>query len=376
MCHNKTTNTRLGSLNLSKLRCGRWDYNEKSELVFVSEFELAKPGTIVFGQRETILLIGDIGTDQVRMDVTYYSCDNFMLGDYHSPTITFTLHYSPKFYAVKGEDVLEAGMRAFGISLYAGRPTNIGKTRLLGINDAHHKISGPCRVYQIRLTESSSLPKVRGLLQSTAKMPAHMSLSTPLPGNPYEIVKRHQHINLVHRVIITPIGIFLEGPSPEPTNRVLRQYAGHTDHFLRLVFFDEDGGSVRYDPRASQRAVYDERFRALLLRPIIIAGMGFDFFWFSHSALRAHSCWSMTSILDKGSFTLIIASIVLRGLGDFEKIRTPAKCAARIGQNFTDTNDTIDLLPSSVGELPVVTCNGYDFSYGVGTISKDLLVKV
>lgn len=482
--HNDRHRTR--KFNLSKLRCGRWDYNEKSELVFVSEFELAKPGTIVFGQREAILLLGDIGSDQIRMDVTYYSCDNVMLGDYHLATITFTLHYSPKFYAVKGEDVLEAGMRALGISIYAGRPTNIGKTRILGINDAHRKVSGPCRVYQIRLTESSSLPKVRGLLQSTAKMPTHMSLSTPLqyprtsfeqaygrldtqltdtafygkmpfqiryqmdriarngflspmraidllpavqklwrehgtgpvahalqkltrrlpsygpqthkqyaldsleadvldltesydhdaPDNPYEIVKRHQHINLVHRVIITPTGIFLEGPSPEPTNRVLRQYAGHTDHFLRLVFCDEDGGSVRYDPRASQRAVYDERFRTLLLHPIIIAGMGFDFFGFSHSALRAHSCWSMAPIPDKGSFTLIIASIVLRGLGDFEKIRTPAKCAARIGQNFTDTNDTIDLLPSSVGELPVITRNGYDFSDGVGTISKDLLVKV
>lgn len=87
--------------HLSKLRCGRWDYNEKSELVFISEFELAKPGTIVFGQR-AILLLGAIGTDQIRMDMTYYSCDNVMLGDYHSPTITFTLHYSPKFLRCEG----------------------------------------------------------------------------------------------------------------------------------------------------------------------------------------------------------------------------------------------------------------------------------
>lgn len=70
------------------------------------------------------------------------------------------------------------------------------------------------------------------------------------------------------------------------------------------------------------------------------------------------------------------AALVLKAFGNFEMIRTPAKCAARIGQNFTDTNDTIDLLPSSVGDLPVVTRNGYDFSDGVGTISKDLLTKV
>jgi hypothetical protein len=41
-----------------------------------------------------------------------------------------------------------------------------------------------------------------------------------------------------------------------------------------------------------------------------------------------------------------------------------------------DTNETIDLAPQSVGELPMVTRGNYDFSDGVGTISKDLLIKV
>ena len=471
---------------ISNIHCGMWDYDESSKLAFESHFNLSKPGYIIFGQRETIVLLGAFGTDQVRMDVSHYSCDNVMLGEYFIPTITFTLQHSPKFYKVEGEDVIAAGMRALNIGPDAGRQaaSAIRKSRVLGLDAAHDRVAGACRVYQMRLTDGGDLSKVIGLLQSTAKTPTQMSLATklhyprdpferasrllntsltdtalygklpwtirfqvdriarsgylspskgfdllpairrlwegkgvdpvasalrrlvrrlPVPGpdtykrysiesleaelleladsydyyapdNPYEVVKRFQHINLVHRVVITPTGVYLEGPDPEPTNRVLRKYANHTDHFIRVILTDEDGGSVRYDPRASQRVVYDARFRALLDQRIMIAGRGFDFFGFANSALRAHSCWFMAPLAFSG--TLFIASMVLKGLGDFEKIRIPAKCAARIGQNFTDTNDTIDLQPETVGELSLVKRNGYDFGDGVGTISKDILVKV
>ena len=151
--------------------------------------------------------------------------------------------------------------------------------------------------------------------------------------NPYELVKRHKHVKLVHRAVVTPTGLYLEGPDPEPTNRVLRRYPNYTDHFIRVVFCDEDGGSVQYDPAASQRMVYDHRFKDLLTKPLLIAGKAYDFFGFSNSALRSHSCWFMAPIPTQG--TLFYATLVLKELGNFEMIRTPAKCAARIGQNFT-----------------------------------------
>jgi hypothetical protein len=65
------------------------------------------------------------------------------------------------------------------------------------------------------------------------------------PDNPYELSKRHNHIKLVHKVVITPAGTYLEGPEPEPENRVLRTYASQTDSFVRVVFQEEDGGSIR-----------------------------------------------------------------------------------------------------------------------------------
>lgn len=155
------------------------------------------------------------------------------------------------------------------------------------------------------------------------------------PENPYQLVKQHTHINLIHKVIVTPAGTYLEGPEPEPTNRVLRRYSENIDSFIRVVFQDEDGGSVRYDPRASQELIYHERFKHVLDSYTPIAGQAYRFLGFSHSSLRAQSCWFMASIFRDRNFRL--PEHILEELGDFSNIRVPAKCAARIGQNFTDT---------------------------------------
>ncbi|EME77568.1 uncharacterized protein MYCFIDRAFT_60792 [Pseudocercospora fijiensis CIRAD86] len=195
------------------------------------------------------------------------------------------------------------------------------------------------------------------------------------PDNPFELAKRHVHINLIHKVIVTPAGIRLEGPEPEPTNRVLRKYAENIDDFVRVVFQDEHGGPVRYDPRTDLARIYHERFRNVLDTSIVICGRGFSFLGFSHSSLRSQSCWFMAPFVNRNG-RLIFAEKVLKGLGDFSSIRTPAKCAARIGQNFTDTNATVHLEPDQVFDLQVIERNGRDFSDGVGTISEALLREV
>ena len=189
------------------------------------------------------------------------------------------------------------------------------------------------------------------------------------PEDPYQLAERYQHINLIHKIVVTPTGVYLRGPYPEPANRVLRKYAEHIDHFVRMVFQDEDGSSVRYDSRADQREVYD-RFKTILENSVIVAGRAFSFLGFSHSSLRAQSVWCMSPIFLSG--TLQLPEHVLRALGDFSNIRIPAKCAARIGQNFTDTNASVDLREHQVSHLPMICRNGRDFADGVGTMSVEL----
>jgi hypothetical protein len=63
-------------------------------------------------------------------------------------------------------------------------------------------------------------------------------------------------------------------------------------------------------------------------------------------------------------------------LGDFGHIRSPAKCAARIGQAFTDTTGTVEVEAGIQVRLRDVERNGRCFSDGCSTISLELREKV
>ncbi|EON67049.1 hypothetical protein W97_06166 [Coniosporium apollinis CBS 100218] len=193
-------------------------------------------------------------------------------------------------------------------------------------------------------------------------------------GSVYDLTKRHQHIVLVHKVFITPTGTYLEGPEMEVTNRVLRNYSKHTDQFIRTTFADETYEPVHFDPNASMEEIFHSRFKAVLDSSINIAGYGFTFLGFSHSSLRSQTCWFMAPFIHDQE--LIVAQEVVKRLGDFSHIRSPAKCAARIGQAFSDTNGVVTIREENLEPMYDVTRNGRVFSDGVGTISPKLLKRV
>lgn len=161
---------------------------------------------------------------------------------------------------------------------------------------------------------------------------------------------------------------------PQVSNRVIRQYKTHSDHFIRVEFADEDGTTLHYDSRTSNERIYEERFKQVLQDSINIAGRRFRFLGFSHSSLRSQTCWFCAPFVQDE--TIILAPIIIGRLGNFSAIRSPAKCAARIGQAFSDTSGAIQIRPESKITLPDVERSGRVFSDGCGTISKDLLKKV
>lgn len=196
-----------------------------------------------------------------------------------------------------------------------------------------------------------------------------------IEGSIYDVKKRHKHIALIHRVIITPAGTYLEGPEPEVSNRVLRKYPDHTDNFLRVQFVDEDGDAIRYEPKTSLGEIFHNRFKYVLDSEINIGGHSFAFLGFSHSSLRSQTCWFMAPFVQK--LSLIAAQEVIKGLGDFSKIRSPAKCAARIGQAFSDTSGTVTVNEQIIKMIPdVINERQHIFSDGVGKISYRLLKRV
>ncbi|KAI4717300.1 RNA-directed RNA polymerase [Aureobasidium sp. EXF-10727] len=191
--------------------------------------------------------------------------------------------------------------------------------------------------------------------------------------NPYELVNRHAHIVLVHKLTVTVTGVYLEGPEPEVSNRVLRNYQDHSDDFMRVTLADEDGEPVRYAPDADLKAVYAS-FQKFMESEYIIAGRSFSFLGFSHSSLRSQTCWFMAPF--ELQERMLHAPELIRKLGDFGHIRTPARCAARIGQAFTDTTGTVEVEAAMQIRLRDVERNGRCFSDGCGTISLGLLQKV
>jgi len=79
-------------------------------------------------------------------------------------------------------------------------------------------------------------------------------------------------------------------------------------------------------------------------------------------------------ISKKGDFLTPVQAI--EDLGDFSHLRSPAKCAARIGQAFTDTNGFVTIKAESEYVLDDVERNGRVFSDGCCIISADLAFKI
>ena len=190
--------------------------------------------------------------------------------------------------------------------------------------------------------------------------------------------KGHPNMISIHRVTITPLGTYLCGPYQEPMNRVLRRYAAHSDNFLRVEFSEETGETMRFDRDTSLDKIFQKRFKSVLRDGIVIGGKRFEFLGFSHSSLRSQLCWFMSSF--KFSNGLLDARSIIPLLGDFSKILSPAKCAARIGQTFTETVNSIAVdISQVIIAKDIRTCVGGReriFSDGVGTLSYSLLRKI
>ncbi|CAK7275319.1 hypothetical protein SEPCBS57363_006620 [Sporothrix epigloea] len=180
------------------------------------------------------------------------------------------------------------------------------------------------------------------------------------------------NLTLIHRVMVTPTHMTLHGPGLENKNRVLRKYPNHHEYFVRVQFCDEDGQALRLNGRLDYGQVYD-RFRQVMINGIQVAGRTYRFLGWSHSSLRSHSMWFVAPFVDDNGNLQTHFSIISM-LGNFDEIGSPARCAARIGQAFSETPFAISLAENkiSVYRIPDVISpfdNTRLFSDGVGTIS-------
>ncbi|KAF4336323.1 RNA-directed RNA polymerase [Fusarium beomiforme] len=186
------------------------------------------------------------------------------------------------------------------------------------------------------------------------------------------------HQVYVFKAMVTPTRILLTGPDPESKNRVLRKYQENNDYFLRVIFCEEDGQDLNYHPKVDNEPIF-LRFRRVMDDGITIAGRKFQFLGFSHSSLRSHSAWFSAPFTDS-NFERQTPEAILRALGDFSEIRVPAKCAARIGQAFSETPYAVPIFETGITHQYIPDVKSEDgtrvFSDGVGTISREALEDI
>ncbi|RLM79550.1 hypothetical protein C2845_PM12G26440 [Panicum miliaceum] len=183
----------------------------------------------------------------------------------------------------------------------------------------------------------------------------------------------------VHRVQVTPAKVYFYGPEINVSNRVVRHFSADLDNFLRISFVDEDCEKLRsvdLSPRSAsgndaRRTALYNRVLSVLSNGISIGDKHFEFLAFSSSQLRDNSAWMFAS---RSGLT---ASDIRKWMGDFRNIRNVAKYAARLGQSFSSSTETLKVHKYEVEEIPDIT-NGtkYIFSDGVGKISANFALEV
>ncbi|KAG6426193.1 hypothetical protein SASPL_110412 [Salvia splendens] len=186
----------------------------------------------------------------------------------------------------------------------------------------------------------------------------------------------------IHRVQVTPTKVYFHGPEVNVSNRVLRNFHDHIDNFLHVSFVEEDWSKMYASDLAPKGAGGDENTRTKLYSRILstlrngitIRSKKFEFLAFSSSQLRENSLW-MFAPTDN-----LNADGIRRWMGDFSSIRNVAKYAARLGQFFGSSTETLSVTQNEVDKIPDVEIvrdeTTYIFSDGIGKISVDFAQRV
>ncbi|KAI3467225.1 hypothetical protein Pfo_023888 [Paulownia fortunei] len=186
----------------------------------------------------------------------------------------------------------------------------------------------------------------------------------------------------VHRVQVTPSKVYFSGPEVNVSNRVLRHYQDYIDNFLRVSFVDEEWHkmySTDLSPRVAagdenRRTKLYERILSTLREGIRIGNKKFDFLAFSSSQLRDNSLWMFAPTNN------LNADDIRRWMGDFRSIRNVAKYAARLGQSFGSSTETLSVGVHEIERIPDIEAvsdgTNYVFSDGIGKISVDFARRV
>lgn len=141
---------------------------------------------------------------------------------------------------------------------------------------------------------------------------------------------------LIYRITVTPTRTTLHGPELETKNRILRKFKDRHEFFAQVQFCDENGQNLFFNSKIDHSKIF-ERYKRVLDQGIQVAGRAYSFLGFSNLSLRSHSYQFSVPFFDRDGKHQSY-NVILKELGDFSSIRSPARLAARIGQSISNQN--------------------------------------
>ncbi|KAI1499999.1 RdRP-domain-containing protein [Biscogniauxia marginata] len=184
----------------------------------------------------------------------------------------------------------------------------------------------------------------------------------------YPAIGLPEHCVWIRKVVVTPSTIHLNTPTPEPSNRVLRNYTSYIDRFLRVQFTDElVKGRIFPSPDSEENnALFNRVFRTLS-NGIRIGDRHFKFLACGNSQFRENGAYFFSETDD------LTCDQIRSWMGEVNHIKIVAKYAARLGQCFSTTRTPKGIpIGQSISAIPDIEHNGWCFSDGVGKISATL----
>ncbi|KDQ20445.1 hypothetical protein BOTBODRAFT_124037 [Botryobasidium botryosum FD-172 SS1] len=246
-------------------------------------------------------------------------------------------------------------------------------TRLASTLDSH-RASEALRLFGVRLRSLWADYENEGVMPQDNSVPLCLTLAEREATAAHSALRQKSSDGLFecYHVTFTPTSMFLEGPYPDQSNRVLRQFPEHQDNFLRVNFTDEDKLLFRWDRDVDGAAFVRERVGGIFQKGFDLAGKHFDFLAYSSSALKEHAVWFCTPF-DHPTRGRVTAETIRQSLGNFDRvIYCPARYGARMSQAFSATDPSIVLEAEEIIYLRDIERNGSVFTDGIGTISREM----
>ncbi|KAF2146274.1 uncharacterized protein K452DRAFT_348841 [Aplosporella prunicola CBS 121167] len=164
---------------------------------------------------------------------------------------------------------------------------------------------------------------------------------------------------------VTPSMVYYATPNIEVSNRIVRQYSSHEDRFLRVKFTEEKNeGRINSTDSDMDNEIFTRVWRTLR-NGITIGDRHYEFLAFGNSQFREHGAYFFAPTKE------LTAADIRYKMGDFHHINQVALYAARLGQCLSTTR-AVQCVSVKVTGIPDIERDGYNFTDGVGKISRFL----